>query len=251
MTSSERVQLTLEQRTWTTALVLLVYLVMSQLPLFGAHGRANDPFLTQRLVLGSVRGTVMELGISPLLTSGLVTQLMASAGIFPSHSSSRCTSPHLKIDHLRISSSHRPYLPAPNQHLLASPPPPGSVWRRRWECWCAWARRQCTFGPTPSLRSPTFGPTPCPCPQPPPCPRTPLPLGLTLTLPTTPLPLGRSFTQWQIRVVGPVRQRPHHARDGKRPAVGGTGTCGPSPWATPSLSQQFPVPCGTGTCGSA
>jgi len=83
MTAAERAQLTVQQRAWTTASVLLVYLVMCQLPLYGAHGRANDPLMTQRMIMGSSQGTVMELGIAPLLTSGLVTQLMASAGMLP------------------------------------------------------------------------------------------------------------------------------------------------------------------------
>ena len=83
MTAAERAQLTVQQRAWTTASVLLVYLVMCQLPLYGAHGRANDPLMTQRMIMGSSQGTVMELGIAPLLTSGLVTQLMASAGVLP------------------------------------------------------------------------------------------------------------------------------------------------------------------------
>ena len=54
------------------------------MPLFGAFGRVNsDPFYQQRLILGSTRGTIMELGITPLLTSGFVTHLIAAANLVP------------------------------------------------------------------------------------------------------------------------------------------------------------------------
>ena len=76
-------KLTLRQRAITTASVLLIYLLMCQIPLYGAFGRANDPFFQQRLILGSVKGTIMELGISPLLTSGLVAQLLSSTNLLP------------------------------------------------------------------------------------------------------------------------------------------------------------------------
>ena len=77
-------KLTLRQRAITTASILLIYLLMCQIPLYGAFGRSNDPFFQQRLILGSVKGTIMELGISPLLTSGLVAQLLSSTNLLPS-----------------------------------------------------------------------------------------------------------------------------------------------------------------------
>ena len=76
-------KLTLRQRAITTASILLIYLLMCQIPLYGAFGRANDPFFQQRLILGSVKGTIMELGISPLLTSGLVAQLLGGINLLP------------------------------------------------------------------------------------------------------------------------------------------------------------------------
>ena len=36
--------------------------IFLQIPIFGSFGQATDPFYQQRLVLGSVRGTIMELG---------------------------------------------------------------------------------------------------------------------------------------------------------------------------------------------
>ena len=40
-----------------------------------------DPFYWMRVILASNRGTLMELGISPIVTAGLVMQLLAGAKI--------------------------------------------------------------------------------------------------------------------------------------------------------------------------
>ena len=40
-----------------------------------------DPFYWMRVILASNRGTLMELGISPVVTSGLIMQLLAGAKI--------------------------------------------------------------------------------------------------------------------------------------------------------------------------
>jgi len=43
--------------------------------------KSSDPFYWLRVILASTRGTLMELGISPIVTSGLVMQLLAGAKI--------------------------------------------------------------------------------------------------------------------------------------------------------------------------
>jgi protein transport protein SEC61 subunit alpha len=40
-----------------------------------------DPFYWTRVIMASNRGTLMELGISPIITSGLIMQLLAGAKI--------------------------------------------------------------------------------------------------------------------------------------------------------------------------
>ena len=102
-----------------TAVALFVFLVCSQLPLYGiktnagdaqslATARAlasihswlavavlqarraaqrasawgcagSDPFYWARVIMASNRGTCMELGISPIVTAGLVMQLLAGS----------------------------------------------------------------------------------------------------------------------------------------------------------------------------
>ena len=78
----------LTQKTVYTALALFIYLVCSQIPLYGIErSYASDPFYWTRVILASSRGTVMELGISPIISASWITQIFSSIGIL------RVTSP--------------------------------------------------------------------------------------------------------------------------------------------------------------
>merc|ERR1711990_741702 len=70
-----------EKVLWT-AITLFIFLVCCQIPLYGIKtNSASDPFYWMRVILASNRGTLMELGISPIVTSGLVMQLLAGSKI--------------------------------------------------------------------------------------------------------------------------------------------------------------------------
>merc|ERR1712151_1190278 len=61
---------------------LFIFLVCCQIPLFGImSSESADPFYWIRVILASNRGTLMELGISPIVTSGMVMQLLAGSKI--------------------------------------------------------------------------------------------------------------------------------------------------------------------------
>ncbi|KAF9590790.1 hypothetical protein IFM89_038382 [Coptis chinensis] len=69
-------------RVMYTVVALFIFLVCSQLPLYGIHSTTGaDPFYWIRVILASSRGTVMELGITPIVTSGLVMQMLAGLKI--------------------------------------------------------------------------------------------------------------------------------------------------------------------------
>eukprot|EP00929_Paragymnodinium_shiwhaense_P002173 TRINITY_DN102387_c0_g1_i1.p1 TRINITY_DN102387_c0_g1~~TRINITY_DN102387_c0_g1_i1.p1 ORF type:complete len:473 (+),score=111.67 TRINITY_DN102387_c0_g1_i1:125-1543(+) len=70
-----------EKVLWTS-ISLFVFLVCTQIPLFGiGANKSSDPFYWMRVILASNRGTLMELGISPVVTSGMVMQLLAGSKI--------------------------------------------------------------------------------------------------------------------------------------------------------------------------
>ncbi|OJD38933.1 protein transport protein sec61 alpha subunit [Diplodia corticola] len=66
------------QRLMWTGVTLLIFLVMSQMPLYGiVSSDTSDPLYWLRMMLASNRGTLMELGITPIISSGMVFQLLA------------------------------------------------------------------------------------------------------------------------------------------------------------------------------
>jgi len=68
-----------EKLLWTS-ISLFVFLVCCQIPLYGIMtSKSADPFYWMRVILASNRGTLMELGISPIVTSGMIMQLLAGA----------------------------------------------------------------------------------------------------------------------------------------------------------------------------
>lgn len=68
------------ERCLWTIVGLFIFLVCCQLPLYGIKSsNSSDPFYWIRVILASNRGTVMELGISPIVTSSMIMQLLAGA----------------------------------------------------------------------------------------------------------------------------------------------------------------------------
>ncbi|MGD0477005.1 MAG: preprotein translocase subunit SecY [Nitrososphaerales archaeon] len=74
---------TLNERFIWTALALIAYLVMATTPLygFGGSGSQTDQLAFLRVVFASTQGTLMELGIGPIVTSGLILQLLVGSDI--------------------------------------------------------------------------------------------------------------------------------------------------------------------------
>jgi protein transport protein SEC61 subunit alpha len=75
-------QVPFNQKVPWTAVTLLIFLVCSQVPLYSIMSSdSSDPFYWMHVILASNRGTLMELGISPIITSGMIMQLLAGANL--------------------------------------------------------------------------------------------------------------------------------------------------------------------------
>ena len=73
-----------------TGITLFIYLICCQIPLYGVYRTTGaDPFYWMRVILASNKGTLMELGISPIVTSGMILQLLAGVGIIEVNQSIR------------------------------------------------------------------------------------------------------------------------------------------------------------------
>src|SRR5208337_1458553 len=64
------------EKLFWTALVLVIFFVMSEVPLYGASSNALGQLTALRVIFASTRGTLMELGIGPIVTGGLILQLL-------------------------------------------------------------------------------------------------------------------------------------------------------------------------------
>jgi preprotein translocase SecY subunit len=69
------------EKLFWTAIVLVVFLVMTEIPLYGIASSNNDSFGQLRVIFASNRGTLMELGIGPIVTAGLILQLLVGSSI--------------------------------------------------------------------------------------------------------------------------------------------------------------------------
>ena len=68
------------EKIFWTATALIIYFVMSQVPLYGiGQAGVNDPLGSLRVIFASNRGTLMELGIGPIVTAGLILQVLAGS----------------------------------------------------------------------------------------------------------------------------------------------------------------------------
>ncbi|PVX23585.1 MAG: preprotein translocase subunit SecY [Candidatus Bathyarchaeum sp.] len=68
------------EKLFWTAMALIIYLVMSQIALFNVSGGGLD-FQSIRIIFASNQGTLTELGIGPIVTGGLILQLLIGSTI--------------------------------------------------------------------------------------------------------------------------------------------------------------------------
>ena len=71
------------EKLFWTGIALSLYLIMTEIPLYGLPitAQQGDPFLYLRVIFASHRGSLMELGIGPIVTAGLILQLLAGSGM--------------------------------------------------------------------------------------------------------------------------------------------------------------------------
>lgn len=74
-------KLSLQTRLLWSGLALLIYMVMGQTPLFGATTPDFDFLAFARVIFASQQGTLVELGIGPIVTAGLLMQLLRGSEI--------------------------------------------------------------------------------------------------------------------------------------------------------------------------
>ena len=71
-----------EKVLWTFV-CLVIYFIMASLPIYGTASSAGqaDPFEFLSTIMASQRGTLAELGIGPIVTAGLILQILVGSKI--------------------------------------------------------------------------------------------------------------------------------------------------------------------------
>jgi len=69
-----------EKLKWTL-MILIAFFILSAIPLFGLGQNALQQFEYLSIILGAKFGSIMSLGIGPIVTSSIVLQLLTGSGI--------------------------------------------------------------------------------------------------------------------------------------------------------------------------
>jgi len=64
-----------------TGITLIVYLLMSEIYLYGIQGTSFEQFQILSMIMGSSFGTLMTLGIGPIVTASIILQLLVGSGL--------------------------------------------------------------------------------------------------------------------------------------------------------------------------
>ena len=76
-------RLTLKDKLKWTGLILIIYFVMSQISVYGVGQAAFEQFQMLAMLLGSKFGSLMTLGIGPIVTASIILQLLVGSKIIP------------------------------------------------------------------------------------------------------------------------------------------------------------------------
>ena len=60
------------EKMWTTTFVLIIYFAMTNVMLYGLSGQALDLFSGFRSIMAGASGTIMHLGIGPIVTGSII-----------------------------------------------------------------------------------------------------------------------------------------------------------------------------------
>lgn len=77
----EQRRLSFKEKLKWTLIVLVIFFVLGMIPLFGLGPNALEQFEYLSLILGAKFGSIISLGIGPIVTASIVLQLLSGSGI--------------------------------------------------------------------------------------------------------------------------------------------------------------------------
>ncbi len=76
-------RLTFKDKIKWTGLILIIYFVMTQIQVYGISGAAAEQFQLFETLLGASMGSIMTLGIGPIVTASIILQLLVGSKLIP------------------------------------------------------------------------------------------------------------------------------------------------------------------------
>ena len=74
-------RITLKKRIIWSGLMLAIYFILAELPVYGISGNQTDYFSGLRAIMAGENGSILTLGIGPVVTAGIIMQLLAGSDI--------------------------------------------------------------------------------------------------------------------------------------------------------------------------
>mgnify|MGYP006272930961 CR=1 FL=1 len=74
-------RLSFKEKIKWTGLILLVFFILSEIPLFGLGANALEQFEYLSIILGTKFGSIISLGIGPIVVASIILQLLQGSGI--------------------------------------------------------------------------------------------------------------------------------------------------------------------------
>ncbi|MDD5332030.1 MAG: preprotein translocase subunit SecY [Candidatus Nanoarchaeia archaeon] len=82
-------RLTFKEKLKWTAICLIAFFVLSAIPLFGLGANQLSQFEQLSIILGASFGSIMSLGIGPIVTASIVLQLLKGSGLWKADTSTK------------------------------------------------------------------------------------------------------------------------------------------------------------------
>jgi preprotein translocase subunit SecY len=81
VTGPEQKRLSFKEKLKWTGITLAIFFVLGLIPLFGLGANALQQFEYLSLILGAKFGSIISLGIGPIVTASIVLQLLNGSGL--------------------------------------------------------------------------------------------------------------------------------------------------------------------------
>lgn len=81
--SEPKVHLNFKSRLKWTGIILLLYLLLGQVTIYGLASAAREQFAFLEMILGASFGSIITLGIGPIVTASIILQLLVGSKVIP------------------------------------------------------------------------------------------------------------------------------------------------------------------------